>query len=46
MNIEELNEKVKNNQKRNLKETIKQIEKSIIWRASNGFNNIEIYTDT
>ena len=46
MNIEELNEKVKNNQKRNLKETIKQIEKSIISRASNGFNNIEIYTDT
>ena len=45
MNIEELNEKVKNNQKRNLEETIKDIERSITWRASNGFNNIEIATD-
>ena len=36
MNIEELNEKVKNNQKRNLEETIKDIERSITWRASNG----------
>ena len=45
MNIEELNEKVKNNQKRNLEETIKDIERSITWRASNGLNNIEIVTD-
>ena len=45
MNVEELNEKVKNNQKRNLEETIKDIERKIIWMASNGFNNIEIATD-
>ena len=45
MNIEELNEVVKNNQKRNLEETIKDIERSITWRASNGLNNIEIATD-
>ena len=45
MNIEELNEVVKNNQKRNLEETIKDIERSITWRASNGLNNIEIVTD-
>ena len=45
MNIEELNEKVKNNQKRNLEKTIKDIERSITWRASNGLNNIEIATD-
>ena len=45
MNIKELNEMVKNNQKRNLEETIKDIERSITWRASNGLNNIEIATD-
>ena len=45
MNVEELNERVKNNQKRNLEETIKDIERSITWRASNGLNNIEIVTD-
>ena len=45
MNVEELNERVKNNQKRNLEETIKDIERSITWRASNGLNNIEIATD-
>ena len=45
MNVEELNEVVKNNQKRNLEETIKDIERKIIWMANNGFNNIEISTD-
>ena len=45
MNVEELNEVVKNNQKRNLEETIKDIERKIIWMANNGFNNIEIATD-
>ena len=45
MNVEELNEVVKNNKKRNLEETIKDIERSITWRASNDLNNIEIATD-
>ena len=31
--------------KKNAKETIKDIERKIIWMASNGFNNIEIATD-
>ena len=46
MNVEELNKVVKNNQKRELEKTIKEIERKIIWMANNGFNNIEIYTDT
>ena len=45
MNVEELNEVVKNNQKRNLEETIKDIERKIIWRGSNDLNNFEIATD-
>ena len=44
MNIKELNENAKNNQKRNLEETIKDIERSITWRASNGLNNFEVDT--
>ena len=45
MNVKELNEVVKNNQKRELEKTIKEIERKIIWMANNGFNNIEIATD-
>ena len=44
MNVEELNEVVKNNQKRNLEETIKDIERKIIWMASNGINNFKVDT--
>ena len=45
MNVKELNERVRNNQKEELEETIKDIERKIIWMANNGFNNIEIATD-
>lgn len=44
MNVEELNEVVKNNKKRNLEETIKDIERSIRWIASNGLNYFKIAT--
>ena len=44
MNVAELNEVVKNNQKRNLEETIKEIERKIIWMASNGINNFKVDT--
>ena len=45
MNIKELNEKVKENQKNILEKTIKEIEKRIVYRAEKGFNNIEMSTD-
>ena len=45
MNIKELKEKIKENQKNILEKTIKEIERGITWRASNGLNNIEIATD-
>ena len=45
MNIKELNEKVKENQKNILKKTIKEIENRIVFRAEKGFNNIEMVTD-
>ena len=44
MNIRELNEMVKNNQKEELEKTIKEIEEGIVWRANNGFNNFEVTT--
>lgn len=44
MNIRELNEVVKNNQKEELKKTIEEIEEGIIWRVNNGFNNFEVTT--
>ena len=45
MNVKELNENVRANQKRKVQEAIKDIERSITWRASNGLNDIEISTD-
>ena len=46
MNIKELNEKVKENQKNILEETIEEIENRIVFRAEKGLNNIEISTDS
>ena len=43
MNVKELNESVKVNQKKELEETIKEIENHIRIRANNGFNNFQIY---
>ena len=44
MNIKELNESVRNNQKKELEKNIEEIEEGIIWRANNGFNNFEVTT--
>ena len=44
MNVKELNESVKNNQKIALEETIKEIERKIIWRANNYLNNFKADT--
>ena len=44
MNIKELKESVKENQKSVLEETIKEIERKIIWMASNGINNFKVDT--
>ena len=45
MNIKELNEVIKNNQKEELEKTIKEIENNIVCRAKKGFNDIDIVTD-
>ena len=45
MNIRELNEMVKNNQKEELEKTIKEIENNIVCRANEGFNDIDVVTD-
>ena len=44
MNIKELNESVRNNQKKELEKKIEEIEEGIIWRADNGFNNFKVNT--
>ena len=44
MDIKELNEVARNNQKEELEETIKEIERKIIWMASNGINNFKVDT--
>lgn len=44
MNIKELNERVRNNQKEELEKTIEEIEEGIVWRVDNGFNNFEVNT--
>ena len=44
MNIKELNESVKENQKSVLEENIKEIENRIRWIASNGLNYFKIAT--
>ena len=44
MNIKELNEKVRNNQKKELEKKIEEIEEGIVWRANNGINNFEVNT--
>ena len=44
MNIKELNEVVKNNQKKELRKKIEEIEEGIVWRANNGFNNFKVNT--
>ena len=44
MDIKELNESVRNNQKKELEKKIEEIEEGIIWRADNGFNNFEVTT--
>ena len=45
MNIKELNEIVKANQKNILEETIEEIENNIVCRAKKGFNDIDIVTN-
>ena len=45
MNVKELNEVIKNNQKEELEKTIKEIENNIVCRAKKGFNDIDIVTD-
>ena len=45
MNIKELNEMVKNNQKEELEKTIEEIENNIVCRAKKGFNDIYIVTN-
>ena len=44
MNIKELNERAKVNQKNALEEAIAEIEKRMTWRANNGFNNFKVAT--
>ena len=44
MNIRELNNDVRNNQKKELEKNIGEIEEGIVWRANNGFNNFEVTT--
>ena len=44
MNVKELNEDVRANQKKELEKKIEEIEEGIIWRADNGFNNFEVTT--
>lgn len=44
MNIKELNESAKANQKKELEEAIKEIEKRMMWRANNGLNNFKVAT--
>ena len=45
MNIKELNEDVKANQKRKVQEAIKEIEKRIRDRANRGFSDLRVATD-
>ena len=45
MNVKELNKNVKENKKRKLEETIKEIERYILWRGNNGFNDFEVSTN-
>ena len=45
MNIKELNEKVRNNQKKELEKKIEEIERYILWRGDNGFNDFEVSTN-
>ena len=45
MNVQELNEVVKNNQKKVLKIAINDIEMHMVMRGNNGFNNLEVTTD-
>ena len=45
MNVEELNEDVRANQKRKIQEAIKEIEKRIKDRANRGFSNLRVATD-
>lgn len=44
MNIKELNERAKVNQKNALEEAIAEIEKRMTWRANNGLNNFKVAT--
>ena len=44
MNIKELKERIKVNQKNALEEAIAEIEKRITWRANNGLNNFKVAT--
>ena len=44
MNVKELNNDVRNNQKKELEKKIEEIEEGIIWRADNSFNNFEVNT--
>lgn len=45
MNVKELNEDVKNNQKRRLREAIREIEERIKFRANAGYNYLRVTTD-
>lgn len=44
MNINELNEIAKVNQKNALEEVIAEIEKYMVWRANDGLNNFKVST--
>ena len=45
MNVKELNEDVKENQKRKVQEAIKEIEERIRDRANRGFSSLRVTTD-
>ena len=45
MNIKELNETLRENKKIKLEEAIKEIERYILWRGDNGFNDFEVSTN-
>ena len=45
MNIQELNKTLRENKKIKLEEAIKEIERYILWRGDNGFNDFEVSTN-
>ena len=45
MNVKELNKTLRENKKIKLEEAIKEIERYILWRGDNGFNDFEVSTN-